>query len=147
MVNQSPVKRRNPHECAEAKAERTSRLCRLLVATRTNALRQSSRTTKVLPVIVSRNPHECAEAKDYCSANGIVPTSRNPHECAEAKLSADMSIQLCGVATRTNALRQRKCYNAVFCCKPVATRTNALRQRVTIALPSSPTASQPARMR
>ena len=59
-----------------------------LVATRTNALWQSSRAMMCGVSRCSRNPHECAVAKIHKCHNIYSPFCRNPHECAVAKGNA-----------------------------------------------------------
>ena len=58
---------------------------KIIVATRTNALRQSQYRHGSLTASPSRNPRECAEAKCSMPASALMPCCRNPRECAEAK--------------------------------------------------------------
>ena len=78
--------RRNPHECAVAKTHYNSSVI----------------------VRESRNPHECAVAKIIVQKNVFALMSRNPHECAVAKPQCAWVSNAFQVATRTNALWQRR---------------------------------------
>ena len=121
---------RNPHECAVAKKQSFKRELRFLVATRTNALWQSSWVLWSLHIKARRNPHECAVAKRIILYHTMGSSSRNPHECAVAK----SMCSLCVFCFRPSQPARMRCGKVeVFCLVRVAfrvaTRTNALWQR------------------
>ena len=125
--------RRNPHECAVAKLHCAHAVCS---ACRSQPARM--RCGKELCVLQQcalhrrRNPHECAVAKCYLKNDDCGCYGRNPHECAVAKYELERVKEFYGVATRTNALWQRRFDRKLFLELLVATRTNALWQRSNI---------------
>ena len=122
-----------------------------------------------MPVYGGRNPRECAVAKYRHHIRLQIRPCRNPRECAVAKGIGRRDKGSGKVATRANALWQRKkrlwntpilksqparmrCgkeppNDAVLRRDRVATRANALWQRVSPYCRISGSASQPARMR
>ena len=57
---------------------------------------------------MGRNPRECAVAKNTCSTVKSIFDSRNPRECAVAKNWKREHSRDNAVATRANALWQRR---------------------------------------
>ena len=160
---------RNPHECAVAK-----KLCPRFdlpstVATRTNALWQS--TFKEPPYHTNESqPARMRCGKDYhlfclchfatsqparmrCGkapyfAPSVKFSSRNPHECAVAKRQ---TITYGGIAVASQPARMRcgkeETLGRMEAAVRVATRANALRQRLSANASGINIKSQPARMR
>ena len=138
---------RNPHECAVAKNPARVQAVLIHVATRTNALWQSSRCCRNRDKPDRRNPHECAVAKKRLHEYQYMSECRNPHECAVAKDRPRLLNAETIVATRTNALWQSSFLFLSVKVICVATRTNALWQSVINPRCVHGLSSQPARMR
>ncbi len=98
------------------------------VATRTNALWQRTRT-KISAFTAKSQPARMRCGKGYPLIREYVSPCRNPHECAVAKIALPPLLRRLSVATRTNALWQRRFDRKLFLELLVATRTNALWQR------------------